>query len=271
LVKVRDLLERKKLFIFDVEGVLCDSIDRPLARDRAADLLLRLREAGKRVLVITNISRKSSAYVIERLKSIGMDLEADQILTAGKATAAYILERYPGARCFVISEGGLAEDLVRSAISIVTEEPVNVVAVGANRRMTYSELNFAARLVLRGAELICAGTSATFKGSFLGDEGIFVGEAAITEAIKYATGRPATYIGKPYPEIFQKALDLNAVRAAEAVMFGDSLKSDVVGAKGVGITAVYVSKEPPPRTTPDAEMPDLVIRDLTEFYEAAFR
>ncbi len=267
---MRDLLHQKRLFIFDVEGVLCDNIDYPTPTKLAGELLSCLKDAGKRVLVMTNISRKSSTIVIDKLNQIGLRLRPSEVLTAGEATAAYILEKYKGARCFVISEGGLTEDLQRNGICPVSEEPVDVVVVGANRKLTYSELNFAARSVLNGAELVCAGTSPIFRGTFQGDEGVFVGEAAITEAIKFSTGRSATYIGKPYPEIFEKALKLNEATPNDAVMFGDNLKSDISGAKNVGITTVYVSKNPLPSSISEVERPDFIVKDLEEFYNAAF-
>ena len=48
---------------------------------------------------------------------------------------------------------------------------------------------------------------------------------------------------KPHPKIFQHALDALGVKAEETVMVGDSLRSDVAGAKGLGMVAVW--KRPP--------------------------
>jgi len=48
---------------------------------------------------------------------------------------------------------------------------------------------------------------------------------------------------KPHPAIFQHALDTLDVEAEEAAMVGDSLRCDVVGAKGMGMIAVW--KRPP--------------------------
>jgi FMN phosphatase YigB (HAD superfamily) len=77
---------------------------------------------------------------------------------------------------------------------------------------------------------------------------------------------------KPHPRIFQHALDALAVEAAETMMVGDSLRCDVVGAKGLGMIAVW---KRPPLDEPtevgadkvDAEgeiAPDYVIEDLWE-------
>jgi HAD superfamily hydrolase (TIGR01549 family) len=48
---------------------------------------------------------------------------------------------------------------------------------------------------------------------------------------------------KPHPKIFQHALEALGVTAEETVMVGDSLRSDVAGAKALGMVAVW--KRPP--------------------------
>jgi putative hydrolase of the HAD superfamily len=65
---------------------------------------------------------------------------------------------------------------------------------------------------------------------------------------------------KPHPSIFEAALTLAGVTAAESVMVGDSLSHDIDGARRVGMRGVLVhrSEDPPPKT----EVP--VIRSMTE-------
>ncbi|MBR1878080.1 MAG: YjjG family noncanonical pyrimidine nucleotidase [Paludibacteraceae bacterium] len=50
-------------------------------------------------------------------------------------------------------------------------------------------------------------------------------------------------VNKPQPGIFEKALELNGVRADEAIMIGDSLTSDIAGAKNAGIDTIWVHPE----------------------------
>ena len=47
-------------------------------------------------------------------------------------------------------------------------------------------------------------------------------------------------INKPQPEIFRIALQMNGVRADEAVMIGDSYSSDIAGAKNAGIDQIWL-------------------------------
>ena len=46
-------------------------------------------------------------------------------------------------------------------------------------------------------------------------------------------------VKKPDPKIFQYALDLSAVKAENAIMIGDDLPVDILGAKNIGIHQIY--------------------------------
>jgi HAD superfamily hydrolase (TIGR01549 family) len=62
---------------------------------------------------------------------------------------------------------------------------------------------------------------------------------------------------KPHPTIFQAALDLIGVAAADAVMVGDSPEEDVEGARALGMRAILVDR--------DDRHPDVAER-LTDLY-----
>ena len=68
---------------------------------------------------------------------------------------------------------------------------------------------------------------------------------------------------KPHPSIFEAALTLAGVSAAESVMVGDSLSHDIDGARSVGMRGILVhrSDDPPPVT----DVP--VIRSMGELVE----
>jgi putative hydrolase of the HAD superfamily len=66
---------------------------------------------------------------------------------------------------------------------------------------------------------------------------------------------------KPHTSIFEAALKLVGVTAAESVMVGDSLSHDIEGARRVGMRGVLVQRSGDPQDVV-AAIP--VIRDLTE-------
>jgi putative hydrolase of the HAD superfamily len=48
---------------------------------------------------------------------------------------------------------------------------------------------------------------------------------------------------KPHPTIFEAALELLGLRAADAVMVGDSLEEDIEGARALGMRAILIDRE----------------------------
>ena len=67
---------------------------------------------------------------------------------------------------------------------------------------------------------------------------------------------------KPHPSIFEAALKLIDVSAAESVMVGDSFPHDIEGARRVGMRGILVQRSADASPPPPADVP--VIRDLSE-------
>lgn len=267
-----ETLLNKKAFIFDVEGVLCDDIDRGKPLRSAVDFVNNLQKMGRTVAVLSNISRKPRAIVFSRLRAMGFTFSEHVVFTAGATAALYVRKHYPKAKCFVISEWGLRTDLEGHGVTLVNEGDADLVLIGVNRNATYAELNHAARLVLKGAKLICIGATMMFKGTFMGETGVYLGEAPFANAIAMATNAAITYIGKPYPEIFIQAISSVRVKKEEAVVIGDTLHTDIKGANAAGINSVYISKgiEFQKERVPKEDMPTFVAKDLVELNKMLF-
>jgi putative hydrolase of the HAD superfamily len=70
---------------------------------------------------------------------------------------------------------------------------------------------------------------------------------------------------KPHPSIFEAALRLAGVSAGEAVMVGDSIRDDIMGARQLGMRAVLVRRSGSHHGPAPPEIPDVpVIRSLDE-------
>ena len=265
---MKELL-KKKGFLFDVEGVLTDNIDEGHGLSNTANFISLLKKHNKKIAIITNISRKPRQIVYRKLLDMGLPIEEHEVFTSGATTALYIKDNFPHATCFVISEWGLKKDIEDAGITIAEGPDADVVAIGADRTVTFAEINHAMRLVSEGSRLLCSGTTKKFYGNYLGDKGFFLGEAALAEAISYATNKKITFIGKPYPAIFEKVLSSIGVNSSESVMFGDNISSDISGANSVGIESILVTNQNrfdfDKLTT--AEKPNYVITNINELYQ----
>lgn len=70
--------------------------------------------------------------------------------------------------------------------------------------------------------------------------------------------------GKPDSSIFRHALEKLGVEPKEAVMVGDKLTTDIKGALGVGVTAVWINRDGKLRD--DEIVPDYEINHLSELH-----
>jgi HAD superfamily hydrolase (TIGR01509 family) len=68
---------------------------------------------------------------------------------------------------------------------------------------------------------------------------------------------------KPHPAMFERALSLSGVGASGAFMVGDDFIADIVGAKRIGMRAIWKSTRPIPDLSLP-ERPDATIASLTE-------
>ncbi|MGH3449425.1 MAG: TIGR01458 family HAD-type hydrolase, partial [Haloechinothrix sp.] len=135
--------------LIDIDGVLTQSW-RPI--DGAVDALSWLRECDLPVKLLTNTTSKSRQWMAQTLADAGFDVRVDDIVTAPSATAAYLTEHHPGARCLLLNSGDIGEDL--DDITLVEDEPDVVVFGGAGPEFSYDALNRAFGFVQQGAALI---------------------------------------------------------------------------------------------------------------------
>jgi 4-nitrophenyl phosphatase len=119
-----------------------------------------------------------------------------------------------------------------------------VVVVGNDFDFTYERLTAAARAVAGGAIFLTPNIDPRLPvegGQFL------PGCGAIVEAVATAAGLRPIVVGKPEPPLFELALQRMGLTVDEAAMVGDSVDSDVRGARRVGMTAVLFA----PKGGPD--------------------
>ncbi|MFJ4466377.1 TIGR01458 family HAD-type hydrolase [Streptomyces sp. NPDC089424] len=224
--------------LIDIDGVLTVSW-RPLPG--AVEALRAIRDAGLPVALVTNTTSRTRASVAGTLAEAGFPVTARDVLTAPAATAAYLTEHFPGARCLLLNSGDVAEDL--EGVRLVPgdadagAEAVDVVVVGgAGPEFTYPALNRAFGHLRRGARLVAVHRNLYWRT----EDGLRLDTGAYLAGLERAAGTEAVVTGKPSAAFFEAALDRLGVRAEEALMVGDDIESDVLGAQRAGVTGVLV-------------------------------
>jgi len=231
------------VYVFDLDGVLYLG-QRPIPY--AAEAINRLRAAGKRVYFLTNISGQTRSSCRDKLARVnGLDVPEAAIFTSAYASALYLKQRGAAGRsAFVIGEPGLANELRDSAGLVPITQPgavdfrdVDYVVVGLDRQFSYDKLRFAHAAITRGhAQFIATNRDTTFPA----EDGEVPGGGALVAALAAATGREPISIGKPEPHAYETILAAAGVTAAETVMIGDRLDTDIAVGRRVGAHTVLV-------------------------------
>ncbi|MGA2473266.1 MAG: TIGR01458 family HAD-type hydrolase [Acidimicrobiales bacterium] len=218
--------------LLDIDGVLTTSW-RPLAG--AAECIRWLQEHDVGFRLVTNTSSKSRREIAADLAAVGVQVDGREILTAVTAASRYLAVHHPGLDCYIVNEGELTEDL-RGVTAVGPESAGVVLLGGAGPSTGYIELNNVFRLAMDGVPVVALHRNTHFQSG----DGPVLDMGAFLSGIEAAAGIDIPVVGKPARAFFDAALFDLGVSAADALMVGDDIRSDVLGAQALGVVGVLV-------------------------------
>ncbi|MET8752682.1 HAD-IIA family hydrolase [Streptomyces sp. NPDC004667] len=227
-------MERIGAVLIDIDGVLTVSWE-PLPG--AVHAMRQLRSEGIPLALVTNNTSRTRASIAATLAAAGFPVSVDDILTAPAVTAAYLRERYPGARCLLVNTGDVRDDL--AGVTLVDEgtgEPDVIVFGGAGGTFGYEALNRVFRHLQRGARLVAMHRNLYWRTG----TGLDLDTGAFLLGLERAARVEAEITGKPAAAFFASALAHLGATPSEALMVGDDIESDVLAAQRHGIGGVLV-------------------------------
>ena len=249
---------RPKVVLCDLDGVVWLAHQAIPGSVRA---IASLREAGIRVVFVTNNSFSTYEEQVAALSSIGIPAEGDIVTSAMSAATAM----KSGWRVLVCGGRGLIEEIGRVTNDVVVayNEPMaagdfDAVVVGFHREFNYQVLTDALTAVRGGAVLIGSNDDPTYPTP----NGPIPGGGSILAAIEKASGVTPTVTGKPYGPIAKLVRELcGDVAPEEMVMIGDRSDTDGGFAKVLGARFAMVLSGV--MDAADAVDADIVAADLS--------
>ena len=238
------LAERYDGFILDLWGVIHDGVN---AFPHAVDTLRRLRETGKRTLLLSNVPRPNDA-VQTMMRRMGIEdgLYTD-IMTSGEAVRRSLISppdlwwAQLGQRMYHLGperDRPVYDGLPFAVVGRPSEADF-VLNTGPDDRRNPSDLGaFEDDLrdcAAHGLKMICANPDlVVIRG------GVRV-LCAGSLAVRYRElGGDVRSLGKPEPAVYQPVLQQMGLPPDRVLAVGDSLHTDIAGAAGVGIAACWV-------------------------------
>lgn len=219
--------ESFRALLLDLSGVLYEGSTRingaeaVIAAARRQQLVLRF---------VTNTATKSSQRIIHDLNAMGIEITTDELFTAPKAARAYIEQQQLRPYCLI-------HQALRDEFADLDQSEPNCVLLGdAREALSYDNLNAAFRLCKAGAPLIGIGMNKYFKD----DDGLKLDAGGFIRLVEWAADTEAIIMGKPSAAFFAQVVASTGVPAAQCLMVGDDVVSDVVGAVNAGLQGCLV-------------------------------
>lgn len=203
----------------------------------AVDVIGALRAAGRRVVFLSNKPIQTRADYAEKLTRLGIPTAAGEVVNSSLVLARHLARVAPGATCFVIGEPPLIRELEAHGLQVRDDPEVRWVVIAFDRTFTYAKLDTALQAVKRGARLIATNPDRTCPVA----DGEIPDCAGMIAAVEAVTGKAVELIvGKPSPLMLEVALEVLGLPAAEAVIVGDRIETDVTMGKALGLGTILV-------------------------------
>ncbi len=242
IASIKELGSRYAAWLVDIWGVMHNG-HRAFPPAVAATEAFR-KEGG--ILVLLSNSPRPSAGVQEQLSRLGVPPSSyDATVTSGDLTR-HELRKHKHPRVFHL---GPERDLPIFAgleLTLVPPEQAELVLCSGlfddetETPQDYAEL--LGELAARRLPMICANPDHLVER---GDKLVYC--AGALASVYETLGGDVTYAGKPYVPIYELALETirgiagHDVAKSEILAIGDGVNTDIAGAAGVGIDAVFVA------------------------------
>ena len=247
---------RPKAFLIDMDGTLYFKGE---PCPGAIETVNYLRQEKYQLRFLTNTTAKTPKMLHAQMQALGFDIHEDEIFNATYACLQY-LRSQPGASCHF-----MVDDAVKAffkEIPVNDDTPDFVVVGDYGEGFDFHTLNHAFRLLMNGAELIALQKNLYWFSA----EGMFLDCGAFVTLLEAAAGKTATVMGKPSKTFFNIALESLQRSPSEAVVVGDDITSDIVGAERMEMRSILVrtGKFKPDQLENPVAKPTWVLNSIAE-------
>jgi NagD protein len=245
-------------YLVDMDGVIYRGNHLIPGADRFIE---SLRAAQIPFMFLTNNSQRTRRDVATRLQRLGINAKEEDVFTCAMATARFLARQKPNGTAFVIGEGGLLTALHNNGYAIVDREP-DYVVVGEGRTFSFELVEAALNMIMGGAKLVATNMDPNCPTQ----AGIRPGCGAIVAMLEAASGVKAFSVGKPSPVMLRAARKELGLAAAQTIVVGDTMETDILGGVQLGYRTVLVlsggtSREDLGRY---AYQPDMVVESIAD-------
>lgn len=222
------------LLVLDLDGVVYQGAA-PVPHAVAS--LRQARSAGCRWSFATNNASRTPEAVASHLRELGLEVDADQVVTSAQAGAALAVDLVGrGARVLAVGGPGVVAACLDAGLEPVAgpEHVPAVVVQGYGPAVSWDDLAGAVAAIRDGAAWVATNTDLTIPT----DRGVMPGNGALVGVVRTVVDHDPEVAGKPRPGLFTVAV--RRVGARRPLVVGDRLDTDMAGARAAGQPGMVV-------------------------------
>lgn len=247
-----------KLIIFDLDGTIW-------LRDKllpyALELITYLQQTYE-VVFYTNISGSTSSYVWNKLNTLGIKCNFENVYASSTLTSEYLVENKIN-NVYVIGSDDLGREIRNKGGTTQQDNKAEHLVVGIDTKFNYEKISIGLDILLKGGKFIVCNQDSMFPlhNTF------YPGCGAMVGAIAYASERkPDICVGKPGIYGLTKIAKRFNITNKEMLVIGDSMESDIQMAKNYNCKAIKIGN------TYDNENGHLLyVKNLEDIYNEFIR
>ncbi len=256
-------------FVLDIDGTLVHRAgDEAHVQPGAREVLARMRDSGRRVVLFTNGSHAAPETFAAGLRAVGLPISDDELLTPLCSVQTYLRAHHRDGSVLLFGTGAARDYLASCGVRILDwekAEHADVVFVAHADAVDFVQLERAARAVLAGAPLLTASFAPAYAGA---DGPIFSRGAMLAAALAKATGVRPVIVGKPSRAALDTIGDRLGAPPDELAVIGDDLGMDIALGRLGGSRTILVRSGISSRVelddVPEADRPDAVVDGVAD-------
>lgn len=249
VVTLSEIINVYDAFCFDGYGTLYNRGQ--FVYPGALEWYAALRKAGKELRLVTNAASDVDAALAQGAADRGFDFTAAETISSGSllaAAASKIREsgKFNLREVFYIGRETGKNVLAACGMAAV-ENPAEPVVAVSSSTATPDMFERAVQILSRGDGLLLVLNSDAWAPNIDGSRSPVSG--ALAEQLRLRSGAEAVYLGKPFPAIWERVRETLAPEA-RVLMIGDTIGTDVYGARVAGFDCALVVG----RNVPEADL-----------------
>lgn len=253
----RSLVESVDAFIFDCDGVIWKG-DKLI--EGVSGALQAFRSMGKKLVFVTNNSRKSRKQYAKKFSALGVDVNEDEIFSSSFAAAMFLkLNNFPtDKKVYVVGEEGILEELELAGFSCLGgpedgkksvqlksdswfehDKSVGAVVVGLDQYINFYKLQYATLCIRENPGCLFIATNRDSVGHFT-DLQEWPGAGCMVAAVCGSTQQEPMVVGKPSTFMMDFLLERFQIDTTKMCMVGDRLDTDILFGQNAGCRTLLV-------------------------------